>query len=89
MGSRALSSRKLTETLMLSECKPTAENRGRFWLWDETQGMNLAMGAETEEEALVEALMYYQKYLAQYRNSYTNLRSQVDLFVESVSVEEE
>ena len=38
------------------------ENKG-YWLWDENRGMNLAMRAESEEAALIEALEYYQKRL--------------------------
>ena len=89
MSRKAISSKKLSDTLTLSECHPTAEYRGKFWLWDETQGMNLAMGAETEEEAFVKALEYYQTYMTKYKNSFRSLKNKVDDFVNNVTEEDE
>jgi len=45
----------LTDSLTMSECKDG------YWLYDYTRGMNLSMGAKTQEDAFVEALTYYQK----------------------------
>ena len=46
---------KLTETISLTKQKDG------FWLYDYTRGMNLAMRAETEQAAFIEALEYYQR----------------------------
>lgn len=89
MSRPPISNRKLSDTLMLSECHPTADYRGKWWLWDETQGCNLAMGAETEEEALVQALEYYQTYLAKYKGLYKDMKAKVDSFVSEFTDEED
>jgi hypothetical protein len=88
MSRPPISSRKLSDTLTLSECHPTSDHKGKYWLYDKTQGMNLAMGANTEEGALLEALDYYQTYLTKYKNSYFELLSKVNNFVDTVSDEE-
>lgn len=58
-----------------------------YWLYDYTRGMNLAMGANTEQEAFVEALTYYQKRLAQAEKELKSLTTKVEDFIESVSPE--
>ena len=40
------------------------EKKDGFWLYDETQGMNLSMCAKSKDEAFVEALRYYQGRVA-------------------------
>lgn len=47
------------DTLSLTEC-----NNG-YWLYDYVVEMNLSMRAKTEQDALIEALMYYQKKISQ------------------------
>lgn len=77
----AISQKKLSETLTLSECHPSADHRDPWWLYDKTQGMNLAMGAKTSEDAFVQALTYYQKRLAEVEANYKELKGRVDAFV--------
>lgn len=55
-----------------------------YWLYDTTRGMNLSMRAKTEQEAFVEALMYYQKRLLKVENEFKELSDKVSIFVGSV-----
>jgi hypothetical protein len=80
---------KLTDTLSLSECHPTADYRGKYWLWDETRGLNLAMGAETAQDSLVQAITYYQKRLKEIETCYWSLQKEVDTFVCRVARKED
>ena len=58
-------------------------------LYDKTRGMNLAMGAETERDAFVEALEYYQERLLSVEKEYTTLKDRVDKFVALFTEEED
>lgn len=69
---------QLTPTLGLSICSDGV------WLWDETQGMNLAMHAKTERSAFVEALTYYQRRLIEVEAEHKALKEKVDAFVSQV-----
>ena len=71
-----ISSTKLSDTLTISKCVDG------FWLYDKTRGMNLSMRAINETSALVEALGYYQKRLADVERVYNQLQSRVDTFVD-------
>lgn len=75
MGSKPISSTKLSEYLTLSEY------RDGFWLYDTTRGMNLAMRAKTRDAAFVEALTYYQKRLKDVEVALGSLQTKVDAFV--------
>jgi len=75
MSTKAISNVDLSETLHLSEC------RDGFWLYDDTRGMNLAMRAKTKDEALVDALNYYQRRLKEVEAEYRILKGRVDSFV--------
>lgn len=85
---------ELTEKLTLCEFvappnwRYQSGNYG-FWLWDETQGMNLAMRAETERDAFIDALEYYQRRLMEVETAYKTLRERVDDFVGQFSEVEE
>jgi hypothetical protein len=68
-----------SETLSLCEFK-SGGSKG-FWLYDKTRGMNLSMRAETETEAFVEALHYYQERLKEVEGAYYSLKTRVDDFV--------
>jgi len=74
---------KLTETLGLTVVK------GRYWLYDKTRGMNLAMRAATEQEAFVKALTYYQDHLQQVEGELKALKNLVESFVDAVQGDEE
>lgn len=80
---KTLNSVVLSKTLTISECTDG------FWLWDETRRMNLAMKAESTEAALVEAITYYQRRMADVESSYNSLKSRVESFVESVRDDED
>jgi hypothetical protein len=79
MASKAISNIKLTDSLTISECKDG------YWLYDETRGMNLSMGAETEQDAYVEAITYYQKRCAEVEQKKKKLYDSVNNFIESLS----
>lgn len=81
MSRPPISSRKLSETLTVSECHRTNDHPQGFWLYDKTQKMNLSIGAKTVEDALVEALTYYQKRLLKVESEYKELSDKVDNFV--------
>lgn len=81
MARPPISSRKLSETLTVSECHRDSNHPHGFWLYDETRGMNLSMGAKTVEDALVEALGYYQKRLQEVERQHKELTDKVDNFV--------
>ncbi len=77
----AIKSEKLSPTLTISECHPTTDHKGAFWLYDNIQGMNLAMGELTRENALLHALNYYQNRCIRFENDYKSLQKKVDTFV--------
>ena len=83
MAQKAIRSIKLTDTLTLSECKDG------FWLYDKVAGMNLGMRCDTEEQAFVEALTYYQKRLTVSEERYTNLSGKVEKFISQFVTEDE
>lgn len=65
-----------TETLHL-----TLVNDKEYWLWDETRRMNLAMRAESEREAFIKAIEYYQRRLTEVETNYNGLSEKVVAFV--------
>ena len=76
---------KLSDTLTLSEYTSPKNGSFGFWLYDKTQGMNLAMRKKTERESFVEALNYYQGRLAKTEKDYSELRKKVDAFVSTLA----
>ena len=72
---KVISHKKLSDTIAITECKDG------FWLYDESRSMNLAMRAASAEEALFEALEYYQERLKEVENNYSSLKARVDHFV--------
>jgi len=63
------------ETLCLTECTDG------FWLYDTVIGMNISMRAKTEQDACIEALLYYQKALRNSKAQYNTLNEKVENFV--------
>lgn len=63
------------DTLSLHEC-----NDG-YWLYDYVLGMNIGVRAKTEQDACIEALLYYQKRLEQVKKDYKNLEEKVNSFL--------
>lgn len=73
----------------LSNTLKIVEYNDGFWLWDETQKMNLALRAKTDTEALVKAITYYQNRLCKIEQDYKNLSIKVDSFISQFVDEEE
>ena len=78
---------KLSETLWISEYKSGGDLG--FWLYDKTQGMNLAIRAKSETTAFVKALQYYQKRLMEVEHAHSTLKTKVDTFIEQFVDEQE
>ena len=72
---KCISSKKLTDTLTLSECTDG------FYLYDKIRGVNISMRAKTEEQAFVETITYYQKMLMISQTQYKNLSEKVESFI--------
>lgn len=85
---RVIQSYNLSDTLCLYECHPDHGHRG-WWLWDETRGMNLAMKASSQLEAVTEALTYYQKRLERLESDHAELSQKVHSFVSQFTVDED
>ena len=79
---KSISHKKLTDTLSLTELK------SGFWLYDRTRGMNVSMRANTEEDAFVETITYYQKRLANIESEYNVLKTKVDAFIGTIIIDE-
>lgn len=77
----AIKSIKLSDSLVLSEYHPTSERPGKYWLYDKTVGMNLAMGAKNEQAALLEVIRYHQECHNELKKAYFDLKNKVDIFV--------
>jgi hypothetical protein len=82
LGKHAISTKDLTDTLNVTECRAHGGKPAGYWLYDTTQGMNLSMGAPSVEAALVEALTYYQKRLADVQRNHKELSAKVTAFVD-------
>ena len=67
---------KYDETLKLAECPDG------FWLYDTTRGMNLSMRSPTKDDALFNALKYYQKRLNERETELKELKEKVNIFVD-------
>ena len=83
MATKAIRSIKLTDTLIISECKDG------YWLYDKTRGMNLSMRAKTEQDAYVDAITYYQKRCAEIELKKKKLYDNVNNFIGSLSDNDE
>jgi hypothetical protein len=64
-----------TDTLSLVEC-----NDG-YYLYDTVVGMNISMRAKTEQDACIEALLYYQIRLVKVKIDYKILNDKVEGFI--------
>lgn len=63
------------DTLSLHECSDG------YYLYDYVVGMNIAMRAKTEQDAYIEALLYYQKRLVEVKTDYKKLNDKVESFL--------
>jgi len=75
MGRKSIRTIFKIDTFSLVEC-----NDG-FWLYDYVLNWSIAAHCKTEQEAYIEALLYYQKYLADTKKELAELRNKVDTFV--------
>ena len=60
-----------------------------YYLYDYVVGMNIAMRAKTEQDAYIEALLYYQKRLSETKAMYKDLKDKVDGFLSQVIVDDD
>ncbi len=79
---KTISHEILSETVAVIECTDG------WWLYDKTQGMNLAMQAESRDAAFMKAIAYYQRRLSEVETAHRCLAGRVDAFV-SQFVEEQ
>jgi len=70
---------EVSDTLTLCEYK-TGGNKG-FWLYDKTRGMNLALRENTETDAFVKALHYYQTRLEEIEEAHDDLAEKITVFI--------
>lgn len=63
------------DTLSLHECTDG------YYLYDYVIGMNISMRAKTEQDAYIEALLYYQNRLKEVKNDYKILNDKVENFI--------
>ena len=63
------------DTLSLVECTDG------YYLYDTVVGMNITMRAKTEQDACIEALLWYQKSLANAKLEYRILNDKVENFI--------
>lgn len=63
------------DTLSLNECTDG------YFLYDYVIGMNISMRAKTEQDAYIEALLYYQKKLTEVKKDYKLLNEKVENFI--------
>jgi len=73
---------RLTDTISL------AEQKNGFWLYDKTRGINLAMRADTERAAFLEALSYYQRRTEEVETKLRALETLVEAFNEATTAED-
>ena len=70
------------DTLSLHECTDG------YFLYDYVIGMNISMRAKTEQDAYIEALLYYQKRLVEVKKDYKNLNDKVESFISQFAEDE-
>lgn len=63
------------DTISLTECKDG------YWLYDHVVGQNISMRGKTEQDACIEAILWYQKRLAAIKLDYKILNDKVENFV--------
>ena len=63
------------DTLSLHECTDG------YFLYDNVVGMNISMRAKTEQDAYIEALLWYQKSLFNAKLEYKKLNDKVESFL--------
>jgi hypothetical protein len=70
------------DTLALTECTDG------YYLWDNVRQMNISMYAKTEQQALIDGLLYYQKRCSEITKDYKELNNKVQSFLSQFDTEE-
>lgn len=70
------------DTLSLHECTDG------YYLYDYVIGMNISMRAKTEQEAYIEALLYYQRKLKETQTLHKEIKYKVENFFRQFDVDE-
>lgn len=86
-GVTSASCEYLSYTLSLCEYRDPKNGKFGFWIYDEVQGINLAMRAKTSTDAFVGAIMFYQQRLAIVERDYDRLLNKVEVFVSQFAEE--
>ena len=60
-----------------------------YYLYDYVVGMNISMRAKTEQDACIEALLWYQKKLVDAKLDYKILNDKVESFLSQFDIEED
>lgn len=71
------------DTLSLVECTDG------YFLYDTVVGMNISMRAKTEQDACIEALLYYQRKLVKAKADYKILNDKVENFLSQFDREDD
>lgn len=71
------------ENFSLTECTDG------YFLYDKVIGMNLSMRAKTEQDAFIEALLYYQRRLQEVKHDYKEMHTKVMSFVSLFNEEDD
>lgn len=71
------------DTLSLHECTDG------YYLYDYVVGMNISMRAKTEQDAYIEALLYYQRRLVEVKTDYKTLNDKVETFLSQFDRDED
>lgn len=59
-----------------------------YYLYDYVIGMNISMRAKTEQDAYIEAILYYQKRLQEVKSDYKTLNDKVESFISQFDKDE-
>jgi len=79
---------KHTAVFKTEQLSMSLDPKGKYWMYDHTRGMNLAMRSETERDAFIEALSYYHRRLPEVEKTLGTLSKQVESFVEQFITED-
>lgn len=71
------------DTLSLHECTDG------YFLYDYVIGMNISMHAKTEQDAYIEALLYYQRKLVEVKNDNIVLNGKLQRIADLFNVDDE
>lgn len=78
-----------TELIFETETLNLTKGHQGYWLWDATVKMNLAMRAESERDAFIDALQYYQRRLKEVEGNYNELSKKVQHFLDQFKEDDE